>query len=75
MAATPLAYVAAQFVFGTSLAADLRDGRGRPALGQVLDITAQIAAALDAAHGIERAAPRRQAREHLPHLLPAQYLE
>jgi serine/threonine-protein kinase len=48
MAATPLAYVATQFVFGTSLATVLRGGR--PALGQVLDITAQIAAALDAAH-------------------------
>jgi serine/threonine protein kinase len=53
MAATPLVYVATRFVFGTSLATVLRDGRGRPALDQVLDITAQVAAALDAAHAIE----------------------
>ena len=52
VAATPLVYVAAQFVFGTSLAMLLRDGRGRPDLAQALDVTAQIAAALDAAHAI-----------------------
>jgi serine/threonine protein kinase len=50
MAATPLAYVATRFVFGTSLATVLRDGRGQPSVGRVLDITTQIAAALDAAH-------------------------
>jgi serine/threonine-protein kinase len=49
-AATPLLYVATQFVFGTSLATVLREGRGKPALNRVLDITAQVAAALDAAH-------------------------
>jgi serine/threonine-protein kinase len=53
MAATPLAYVATRFVFGTSLATVLRDGRGQPSVGRVLDITTQIAAALDAAHAIE----------------------
>jgi serine/threonine protein kinase len=52
VAATPLVYVAAQFVFGTSLATMLRDGRGRPALDRVLDITTQVGAALDAAHDI-----------------------
>jgi serine/threonine protein kinase len=49
-AAAPLLYVATQFVFGTSLATVLREGRGQPALNRVLDITAQVAAALDAAH-------------------------
>jgi len=51
MAATPLAYVASQFVFGTSLAAVLSD-HAKPALAAVLDVTAQVAAALDAAHAI-----------------------
>jgi serine/threonine-protein kinase len=49
-AAAPLVYVATQFVFGTSLAAVLSDGRGQPALGQVLGIITQVAAALDATH-------------------------
>ena len=51
MAATPLAYVASQFVFGASLATAL-DKRAQPALGTVLDVTAQVGAALDAAHAI-----------------------
>ena len=53
MAATLLAHIATRFVFGPSLATVLRDGPGRPALGQVLDITAQISAALDAAHAVD----------------------
>ena len=53
MAAAPLVYVASRLVFGTSLATVLRDGQGRPALDQVLDLTAQIAAALDAAHAVD----------------------
>jgi serine/threonine protein kinase len=51
LAATPLVYVASQFVFGASLAAVLGD-RPRPALDTVLDVTAQVGAALDAAHAI-----------------------
>jgi serine/threonine protein kinase len=49
-AATPLLYVASQFVFGPSLASQLENGNGLLAIDRVLAITAQVASALDAAH-------------------------